>query len=114
MRKGLDLFVECANRVINTDGGGKFRFVWIGNGYEPETDTIISVYLADQIKRAGIEAQVKIVRATSEIEHAYANADLLLLPSRLDPLPNVAIDALIAGIPVVCFDRTTGIADFLI
>jgi glycosyltransferase involved in cell wall biosynthesis len=114
MRKGLDLFVECANRVINTNGGGRFRFVWIGNGYEPETDTIISVYLADQIKRAGIDAQVKIVRATSEIEHAYANADLLLLPSRLDPLPNVAIDALISGIPVVCFDRTTGIADFLI
>jgi glycosyltransferase involved in cell wall biosynthesis len=114
MRKGLDLFVECANRVININGGGRFRFVWIGNGYEPATDTIISVFLADQIKRAGIEAQVKITRATSEIEHAYANADLLLLPSRLDPLPNVAIDALIAGIPVVCFDRTTGIADFLI
>jgi glycosyltransferase involved in cell wall biosynthesis len=114
MRKGLDLFVECANRVINSNGGGRFRFVWIGSGYEPETDTIISVYLADQIKRAGIDAQVKIIRATSEIEHAYANADLLLLPSRLDPLPNVAIDALISGIPVVCFDRTTGIADFLI
>jgi glycosyltransferase involved in cell wall biosynthesis len=112
-RKGLDLFVECANRVINSNGGGRFRFVWIGSGYDPERDTLISVYIADQIKRAGISAQVKIVEATSEIEHAYANADLLLLPSRLDPLPNVAIDALVTGIPVVCFERTTGIADFL-
>ncbi len=114
MRKGLDLFVECANRVINTNGGGRFRFVWIGDGYKPESDTVISVYLADQIKRGGLGDQVKIIRATSQIEHAYARADLLLLSSRLDPLPNVAIDALTAGIPVVCFDRTTGIADFLI
>ncbi len=114
MRKGLDLFVECANRVINTNGGGRFRFVWIGDGYDPQNDTVISVYLADQIKRGGLGGQVKIIRATSEIEYAYANADLLLVPSRLDPLPYVAIDALTAGIPVVCFDRTTGIADFLI
>lgn len=113
-RKGVDLFIECANRIINTRGGARFRFVWIGNGYDPENDTAISVYLADQIKRAGISAQLKIVKGTSEIEYAYANADLLLLSSRLDPLPNVAVDSLIAGIPVVCFERTTGIADFLI
>ena len=37
-------------------------------------------------------------------------ADTLLLPSRLDPLPNVAVDALCEGLPVICFARTTGIA----
>ena len=114
LRKGVNLFIECATRAINSPGGGRFRFVWIGNGYDPQNDTLSAVYLADQVVRAGIQAQVSFVRATSEIEHAYASADLLLLSSRLDPLPNVAIDTLIAGRPVVCFDRTTGIADFLI
>lgn len=113
-RKGVDLFIECATRAINSPGGGRFRFVWIGNGYDPQNDTLSSVFLSDQLERAGIQAQVKIVRATSEIEYAYAASDLLLLSSRLDPLPNVAIDSLFAGRPVVCFDRTTGIADFLI
>lgn len=74
----------------------------------------MSAYLADQIKRAGIQSQVSIVRQTSEIEYAYRLADVLLLSSRLDPLPNVAIDALIVGTPVLCFERTTGIADFLL
>ncbi len=53
------------------------------------------------------------MRATSEIEYAYAQADALLLSFRLNPLPNVAIDMLLIGKPVFCFARTTGIAGFL-
>ncbi len=113
-RKSVDLFLECATRVIGSRGGGRFRFVWIGGGYNPDSDMLVSAYLADQIKRAGIQSQVSIARPTSEIEYAYRLADALLLSSRLDPLPNVAIDALVAGAPVLCFERTTGIADFLL
>ncbi|WP_209508300.1 MULTISPECIES: rhamnan synthesis F family protein [unclassified Ruegeria] len=112
-RKGIDLFVEVANRVIRGPGGGRFRFVWFGHGYDPVLDTQRSAYLADQIERAGIQSQVQIVRSTTEIEHVYKTADLLLLSSRLDPLPNVAIDMLVANKPMVCFERTTGIADLL-
>ena len=35
------------------------------------------------------------------------------MSSRLDPMPNVAVDALTHGKPVLCFDKATGIADFL-
>ena len=76
-------------------------------------DGTYSFFLADQIKRADLESQVKILRSTSQIELAYQIADLLLLSSRLDPLPNVATDALTSGLPVLCFEKTTGIADFL-
>ncbi|WP_299868622.1 rhamnan synthesis F family protein [uncultured Roseobacter sp.] len=112
-RKGIDLFIEVANRIISGPGGGRFRFIWFGHGYDPVKDTHRSVYLADQIERAGIQTQMKIVRATTEIEHVYRTADLMLLSSRLDPLPNVAIDMLVADKPLVCFERTTGIAALL-
>jgi glycosyltransferase involved in cell wall biosynthesis len=112
-RKGVDLFIETATRMIAANGGARFRFVWIGHGYDPVKDRNTSGFLADQIARAGVHAQVQIIRATSEIEHAYGLADLMLMSSRLDPLPNVAIDMLLAGKPVMCFDRTTGIVDFL-
>ncbi len=113
LRKGVDLFVECATIVAAQPGGDRFQFVWIGKGFDPDHDTHYSVYLADQIKRAGIEPQLKILRSTSEIELAYQTADLLLLSSRLDPLPNVTVEALAMGLSVVCFEKTTGIADFL-
>ncbi len=112
-RKGIDLFIEVANRVISGPGGGRFRFIWLGHGYDPVKDIEISAYLADQIERSGIQGQMKIVPSSTEIEHAYRLADLMLLSSRLDPLPNVAIDMFVAGKPVLCFARTTGIAALL-
>lgn len=113
LRKGVDLFIECAARVKRQAGGRKVRFVWIGNGYDPEGDIAYSAYLQDQVRRADLSGDVVFLGETSAIEAAYEKADLFLLSSRLDPLPNVAIDAMSQGLPVLCFDKTTGIADFL-
>jgi len=114
LRKGVELFIECAARVIQTPEGQRCRFIWIGRGYDPENDITYSAYLADQIHRAGLEKHVFFIDETHTIETAYEEADLFLLSSRLDPLPNVAIDAMAHGVPVLCFNKTTGIADFLI
>ena len=114
LRKGVDLFIKCASILKNQPGGERFHFVWIGDGFDPENEMAYSVYLDDQIKRAGLDSQLKMLRSTAEIELAYQLADLLLISSRLDPLPNVAIDALLVGRPVLCFEKATGIADFLV
>ena len=110
--------MTCLSNVLPVwfvhPAGNRCRFVWIGNGYDPENDLGYSVYLADQIRRAGLQEHVFFIAETTAIETAYEEADLLLLSSRLDPLPNVAIDAMTHGVPVLCFNKTTGIADFLI
>lgn len=113
LRKGVDLFIECASRILRKAPALAFRFVWVGKGYAPELDTGYSVYLADQIRRAGLEKYVHFMDEVTALDTAYATADILLLSSRLDPLPNVAIDALSIGLPLVCFDKTSGIADIL-
>jgi len=114
LRKGVDLFIECAARVVSAPDGDRCRFVWIGRGYDPDKDVGYSAYLADQIRRAGLQERVIFIDETPAIQTAYEEADMLVLSSRLDPLPNVAIDAMARGLPVLCFNRTTGIADFLI
>ncbi|WP_175561779.1 rhamnan synthesis F family protein [Kaistia soli] len=113
MRKGVDLFINVARRVLSTPEGRSARFVWIGPKYDPERDAGYSVYIEDQITRAGLSDRMTMVPETSEIDHAYALSRVLLLTSRLDPLPNVAIDAMSEGLPVICFEKTTGIADLL-
>lgn len=112
-RKGIDLFLQCASRIAAKVGEGKCRFVWIGQGYQPRKDPAYSVYLEDQILRAGLTESVQIIDETTEIETAYELSDLFLLSSRLDPLPNVAIDAMFFSKPVVCFEKTTGVVSFL-
>src|SRR6185295_3191444 len=113
IRKGVDLFLSCAAAVATIAPKRPVRFVWIGAGYQPEGDPSYSCYLADQIERAGLGQTVSIIDAIADVEPAYALADVFFLSSRLDPLPNVAIDAALRGIPVVCFDDATGMAELL-
>ncbi len=113
LRKGVDLFLACAARVVALQPAAPFRFVWVGDGFRPDTDMAYSVYLQDQITRAGLKDYVFFTGEIPEIDLAYQFSDILFLSSRLDPLPNVAIDAMTYRLPVICFDNTTGIADLL-
>ena len=113
LRKGVDLFLDCASRIVRNAPDLPIRFVWIGKGYDAKNDTQYSVYLSDQIQRAGLVERVEFLDEMPDLQGVYAAADILLLSSRLDPLPNVAIDALAEGLPVLCFDEATGIADIL-
>lgn len=112
-RKGVDLFIECAAKVLLKAPNMQIRFIWVGKGYDPEYDMVYSAYLADQINRSGLEKHVHFVGEAISLEPIYESADIFLLSSRLDPLPNVAIDALVKKLPVICFDKTSGIADIL-
>lgn len=112
-RKGVDLFIECAARIQDKAPDLPFRFIWVGKGYDPEKDVAYSAYLADQILRAGLAGKVQFMDEVTNLDSVYDAANILLLSSRLDPLPNVAIDAIANGLPVVCFNKTTGIADIL-
>lgn len=112
-RKGVDLFIDTAMRVLQCPETRDALFVWIGAGYDPDNDAGYSVYLQDQLQRAGIADRVLMLPETSEIDTVYGLADVLLVSSRLDPLPNVAIDAMCIGLPVLCFEETTGIAETL-
>lgn len=112
IRKGVDLFIAAATQVLAK--GAKAKFVWVGDGYEPERDYFLSVWLKDQIQRGGHANGISILPALSaaDLDTLYERADAMFLSSRLDPLPNVAIDALSAGVPVVCFKDASGFPEY--
>lgn len=112
-RKGVDLFISTAARVLQLDPSLPIRFIWVGRGYEPQTDVHYSAYLADQIQRSGLADNFEFLNEVSNLSAVFENSDVLMLSSRLDPLPNVAIDAISVGLPVLCFANTTGVASLL-
>ncbi len=114
LRKGIDLFISTATAAVRMAARGRpIRFVWIGHGYDPQADMNYSVYLAEQIVRSGSQGHVVILDPVGDLEPAYAMADVFYLPSRLDPLPNVTIDAAFRALPVICFEGATGMAEVL-
>jgi glycosyltransferase involved in cell wall biosynthesis len=112
-RKGVDLFIQCASDIKKLNPEQKFVFVWIGKNVDQELGTDYFSFLNDQIKRDHLQDTVFFFEEMADIEFAYQAADILMLTSRLDPLPNVAIDALFHGVPVLCFDKASGIVDIL-
>jgi glycosyltransferase involved in cell wall biosynthesis len=115
IRKGVDLFISVASKVCRKLGNDRVDFIWIGDGYDPANDPNLSVWLQDQIVRSGLSDNVSILPAVgaADLENLYRSADAMILSSRLDPFPNVAIDALHAGLPIVCFEKASGIAEYI-
>ncbi len=113
IRKGVDLFISAAATAKRLRPDVRFRFVWIGDGYDPENDSGYSAYLAYQIAQSDLADSLVMLDPVSDLEPAYAVADAFFLSSRLDPQPNVAIDTVVRGIPTVCFQGACGTAEIL-
>jgi glycosyltransferase involved in cell wall biosynthesis/predicted O-methyltransferase YrrM len=114
LRKGVDLFISAAAAVRQRNPKRRVHFVWVGHGYAPAEDMAYSIYLKEQVERSDLLAEVTFLGEVSDLEPVYALADAFFLSSRLDPLPNVSIDAAIRGIPIVCFADASGIAELLL
>lgn len=110
IRKGVDWFIDIARRVV-LDHGVKAKFVWVGTNYNPDMDITYGIWLREQIRRMRVEDHVIMVPEQKNLDDFWAISDLFLLPSRLDPFPNVALDAIANQKPVVCFQDATGIAE---
>ncbi|SAL15737.1 type 11 methyltransferase [Caballeronia terrestris] len=108
-RKGVDLFVATAAEIRRIAPDADILMVWIGGvvpGYKQYAD-----FVATQVEQADLSDRVEFVGETPDLEALYRFADLCFISSRLDPLPNIALDAVAAGLPVLSFERATGVAE---
>lgn len=110
-RKGVEFFIAAADRARRSGSKRKIVFAWVGKCYWFDEAYLES--LREQIERADLKDAVVFLGEYADLAPVYQRADLCFLSSRLDPLPNIAIDAALLGIPVVCFDRASGFAEIL-
>ena len=108
-RKGADIFIATATIVKRLAPNGGVRFAWIGSAHDP----LFHTYMVEQLYRSGVDDILELIPTLPQIEAVYDAADLLFVSSRLDPLPNVAIDMALKAKPVLCFANATGFAGVL-
>ena len=113
IRKGVDLFISAAKQIKETYSGN-CKFVWVGDGYAPDTDLNYSNWLKIQIEQADLENDFVFLGHQRNLDQILKITDVFCLTSRLDPFPNVIVDALNADVHVACFEKATGCADFMI
>ena len=95
--KGGDLFIEAIRILIKT--GKKIELSTFGGGQKLALDSVL-------VKNYG---RINSIERLAEI---YAEADVMVVPSRMEAFGQVAIEAMACSTPVVCFD-TTGLRDIV-
>lgn len=88
--KGVDVLVEAARRV----GDSRACFIICGDGAERAA-------LGRQIAAAGLVGRVVLAGFRGDLDELMPGADLFVLPSRTEGLPNVALEASARGVAVV-------------
>jgi glycosyltransferase involved in cell wall biosynthesis len=110
MRKGADAFVRLASTTrakLQTRAGGRpVRFVWIGR---PTPDASLVQYDAERLDPA---PGVKFLGELADPLPYLRRFDALAMTSREDPYPLVMLEAGLAGVPMVCFERSGGPQEF--
>jgi glycosyltransferase involved in cell wall biosynthesis len=111
VRKGADLFMMLAARLLAGPQGEGLYFLWLGgeNEYSGEVRhwinrALLVVPRSDHIIFAGLQTRV---------EDYFLAADIFVLTSREDPFPCVVHEAMAARLPVITFAGNGGAAEAL-
>jgi glycosyltransferase involved in cell wall biosynthesis/GT2 family glycosyltransferase len=106
-RKGPDLFVDAAVHVLRKRPDA--TFIWIGDA-DKETEKAVIGRIAEH----GIQDRVLFLGYDPDPMAYYAAASVYALTSREDPFPNVVIESVEVGVPVVAFEGATGASDYIL
>ncbi|MCC6849948.1 MAG: glycosyltransferase [Deltaproteobacteria bacterium] len=103
-QKGFDLLLEALARVRAAGVPARLTIVGVG---ELEAD------LAARAAALGLADAVDLVGFQEHPERFFAHADVFALSSRYEGMPNVALEALACGLPVVAFDCPHGVREIV-
>ncbi len=92
IRKGIGDYIELAGRMKEDE-----RFIFVNVGFDGDASILPDNYLP-----------IAFVKDQEELAQLYSAADLLVITSCSDTMPNVCLDALSCGTPV-CGYNVTGI-----
>lgn len=90
-QKGFDLLIEAVNQL--RDNRVPFSLLVAGTGKERNS-------LKHQIKKNRLAKRVKLIGFQHELDRVISSSDYIIIPSRHEGMPNVALESMSLGTPV--------------
>ncbi len=108
-RKGVDLFLQVASNVRSKCPD--IFFVWVGGNLT--ASDLGYIQTRHDYKRLDLEGKVFFVGTQQNLHRYFAAMDVFALTSREDPFPLVCLEAASLGKPIICFERSGGMPEFV-
>jgi len=107
-RKGIDLFLRLATELKNLNKRNDIKLMWVGS-----IDHSFKSSYEYEKGRLGIENDIILTGPQEEPQNYFQLFDVFTLTSREDPFPLVCLEAASLGKPILCFDKSGGMVEFL-
>ena len=104
-RKGIDLLLQAV-QSLKQDGRLAFSLQLVGAGPD-------EAGIQQMIQQGGLESCVQLLGEQSDPERFLQKADLFVLPSRREGLPNVLLEAMACGVCVLAANCPVGPAEVI-
>jgi len=102
LRKGFDLFIQTARQAMQDHPN--WHFAWIGNLHSD-----MRAWVQKDLENSDFRERVHLPGFIAGNTDHFSAADALLLTSREDPYPTVALEALEVGIPFIAYQGCSGL-----
>ena len=109
-RKAPELFILAANAVRKKMPDAPVYFLWIGGAAKEDFRFF---ELDFDVQRLGLQESVRFLEHKQDPQKYYAALDVFLLTSREDPYPLVCLESAALGKPVICFEKSGGMPEFI-
>lgn len=91
--KGVDVLLAAAQTALASND--RLRFLVVGDGPDRAA-------LEDRAR--GLDGRVVFAGLRDDVERIYRGSDALVMPSRSEAYPNVVLEAMASGLPVIATD----------
>lgn len=108
IRKGFDLFISLAKDILVGDNKKNYHLVWAGG-----VEAVLENWMSHDTRVLGVDSNVHLMGFQTDLLPILQGADIFLLPSREDPFPSIALEAIDNGTPTVTFADSGGMAEFI-
>lgn len=107
-RKGSDVFLMVASYIFKNFPEVDIKFRWIGS------TAGMTEIVEEDIRKLNLNGKVEFSGEVRNPGSDYMEFDLFLLTSREDPFPLVCIEMAALEKPIICFEKASGTANFIL